>query len=227
MEFNFRKNYRGIIYILFACCMFMGITDAVWQPGYAIKSVLKIIAFLLIPICYSYVNKNIQLKSLFAVKRKGIIHAVLIGLGVYAFILACYFTIGTFFDFSKVTGALNKNVGVNKDNFVFVAIYISFANSLLEEFFFRGFVFMNLRRLVNRKSAYLVSSIAFAVYHVAMMVGWFSIWLFLLLLAALIVAGIIFDWLNEKQENIYTSWFVHMFANFSINTVGFILFGII
>ncbi|MHC1721669.1 MAG: lysostaphin resistance A-like protein [Aminipila sp.] len=227
MEFNFRKDYRGIICVLIISCMFMGITDAYWQPGYAIKSVLKIIAFLLIPICYSYLNKNIHLRSLFSVKRKGIIHAVFIGIGVYAFILACYFTIGAFFDFSQVTGALNKNVGVNKDNFVFVAIYISFVNSLLEEFFFRGFVFMNLKRLANRKFAYLVSSIAFAIYHVAMMIGWFSIWLFLLLLAALIVAGVIFDWLNEKQENIYTSWFVHMFANFSINTVGFILFGII
>lgn len=227
MESKFRQDYRGIIYILFVCCMFMGITDAVWQPGYAIKSLLKIIAFLFIPIGYSYMNKTIQLKSLFAVKPKGIIHAILIGVGVYVFILTCYFTIGTFFDFSQVTGALNKNVGVNKDNFVLVALYISFVNSLLEEFFFRGFVFMNLKKLASRKIAYLVSSFAFAVYHVAMMIGWFSIWLFLLLLAALIVAGIIFDWLNEKQENIYTSWFVHMFANFSINTVGFILFGIV
>lgn len=227
MESNFSKNYRGIIYILSACCLFMAITDAIWQPGYAIKSVLKIIAFLFIPICYSYMNKNIQLKSLFAVQLKGIIHAVLIGIGVYAFILTCYFTIGTFFDFSQVTGALNKNVGVNKNNFILVAIYISFVNSLLEEFFFRGFVFMNLKKMASRKFAYLVSSLAFAIYHVAMMIGWFSIWLFLLLLAALIVAGVIFNWLNEKQENIYTSWFVHMFANFSINTVGFILFGII
>lgn len=227
MELNFRKDYRGIIYILISCCMCMGFVDALWQPGYAIKSVLKIMAFLVIPFCYSYVNKNVQLKSLFVAKREGMIHAVLMGMGVYVFILACYFTIGTFFDFSQVTEALNENVGVNKENFVFVAIYISFANSLLEEFFFRGFIFMNLRRLASRKSAYLVSSLAFAMYHVAMMSGWFSIWLFFLLLAALIVAGIIFDWLNEKQQNIYTSWFVHMFANFAINTVGFILFGII
>ena len=33
--------------------------------------------------------------------------------------------------------------------------------------------------------------------------------------------------LNEKCENIYMSWLVHMFANFAINTVGCILFGII
>ena len=35
------------------------------------------------------------------------------------------------------------------------------------------------------------------------------------------------DYLNERCENIYMSWLVHMFANFAINTVGCILFGII
>ena len=35
------------------------------------------------------------------------------------------------------------------------------------------------------------------------------------------------DYLNELNNNIYSSWFVHMFANFAINTVGFILFGVI
>ena len=43
----------------------------------------------------------------------------------------------------------------------------------------------------------------------------------------LIVGGCIFNYLNEKNDNIYPSWFVHMFANFAINTVGFILFGIL
>ena len=32
-------------------------------------------------------------------------------------------------------------MGVNAGNFVFVALYISIVNSLLEEFFFRGFAF--------------------------------------------------------------------------------------
>jgi hypothetical protein len=38
---------------------------------------------------------------------------------------------------------------------------------------------------------------------------------------------VIFNILNEKSENIYASWLSHMFANFAINTIGFILFGII
>ena len=43
----------------------------------------------------------------------------------------------------------------------------------------------------------------------------------------LIVGGLIFNALNDKFGNIYPSWFVHMAANFAINTIGFILFGIV
>jgi len=222
-----RRECRGILLILVTGCLLMAIIDGIWQPGYAVKSVWKIVIFLGVPVLYSLKNKDIRLIEVFSVKRKGIVTSILIGIGVYAFILACYFTIGSYFDFSKVTDALSEGVGVTKDNFIFVAIYISFINSLLEEFFFRGFVFLNLSRLADRKFAYIVSSFAFSVYHAAIMTGWFSVWLFALLLFSLMAAGIIFNRLNEKQGNIYTSWFVHMFANFAINTVGVILFKII
>ena len=39
----------------------------------------------------------------------------------------------------------------------------------------------------------------------------------------LVIGGMIFNWLNEKLDTIYCSWLTHMFANFAINTIGFIL----
>ena len=43
---------------------------------------------------------------------------------------------------------------VKKANFVFVSIYISLANSFLEEFFFRGFSFFTLKKFSNMNFAY-------------------------------------------------------------------------
>ncbi|WP_346888458.1 CPBP family glutamic-type intramembrane protease [Clostridium sp. UBA1056] len=57
--------------------------------------------------------------------------------------------------------------------------------------------------------------------------NWFTPLLFILLIVSLFVAGLIFNYLNERFNNIYVSWIVHMSANLAINTVGFILFGII
>lgn len=60
-----------------------------------------------------------------------------------------------------------------------------------------------------------------------MLIGMFEIGALFLLLVWLIVGGCIFNYLNERNDSIYSSWFVHMFANFAINTVGFILFGVL
>ena len=59
------------------------------------------------------------------------------------------------------------------------------------------------------------------------MIGWFSPLVFIIVMAGLFAGGMIFNYLNEKSGTVYPSWFVHMFANFAINTVGFMLFGII
>lgn len=219
---------KTIILIVLIGCLIMGFIDAVIRPEYLIKSFIKIILFSIMPLLYSRYNNELNLSSLFKVKsKKEIIIALLSGIAVFIIILGAYFIIGNFFDFSKVVSSLSENVGVNNNNFLFVAIYISFINSLLEEFFFRGFAFLKLKEVSTRKFAYIFSSLAFALYHVAMMIGWFDISLFLLTIASLFIGGLIFNYFNEKYKNIYVTWLIHMFANFAINYIGFMLFSII
>ena len=221
------KTKRNIIIaVTVLACGIMGVVDAVIQPGYLVKSLIKLLLFLCIPIVYSVFDKNCDLKKLFVPDKKGLLTAVILGVGVYAAVVGAYFAFRGVFDFSALTSSLTSTTGVNKDNFIFVAIYISFVNSLLEEFFFRGFAFLTLKSVSGRKTAYIVSSALFALYHIAMMIGWFGLPVILLSMAGLFVGGIIFDFVNEKYNNIYISWLIHMFANFATNTIGFILFSI-
>ncbi len=223
---NKRKSII-IISIVLVCCLIMGIIDAVVKPQYMMKSIIKIFLFLICPIVYSIYDKELNIKLLFKANKQGLIVAFLSGISIFIFILGGYFLIGSFFNLLNITLSLTKNIGVNKNNFLWIAIYISFINSLLEEFFFRGFSFFTLKDNTSRKFAYIFSSSVFAFYHIAMMIGWFDIVLFILLLSALFVGGLIFNYFNEKYENIYISWLIHMFANFAINSIGFILFSIV
>lgn len=219
---------KSIILIVLIGCLIMGFIDAVIRPDYLVKSFIKIMLFSIMPIIYSRYDKELNLSSLFKVKSKReIIIALLAGLAVFLFILGAYLIIGRLFDFSNVTSSLSENIGVDKENFILVAIYISFVNSLLEEFFFRGFAFLKLKEVSTRKFAYIFSALAFALYHVAMMIGWFDISLFILTIGGLFIGGLIFNYFNEKYKNIYVSWLIHMFANFAINYIGFMLFNII
>ena len=217
-----KKLHIPILVII--ACIVMGIVDAVIQPGYAIKSAIKIIMFLLIPIVYGLFLKEFNIKNLMKPDKKGFCIALCLGFVIYGVVLGAYWIFKDVFDFSALTGSLNETTGVNKSNFVWVAIYISFVNSLLEEFFFRGFSFITLKKLTSRRFAYVFSSMAFALYHIAMMIGWFGLPVILISLVGLFIGGMIFNRFDEKNENIYLSWLIHMFANFATNTIGFILF---
>ncbi len=217
------KQAVPVLAVSLICCGIMALVDGVWMPGYGVKSAVKIALFLLLPFACSLWNKEIVFRSLFKVNRRGLLLALALGVGLAGLILGAYFLLSPYFDFSNIAGSLTEDAGITADNFLFVSLYISFVNSLLEEFFFRGFVFSNLKHSANPIFAYGFSSLLFSLYHVAMMIGWFSLPLLLLVLVGLAAGGVIFNLLNEKGGTIFVSWIVHMFVNFAINTIGFML----
>lgn len=224
---NKKSVYIMISIVVFS--IFVCLIDALIQPNYFVKIPIKILFFLALPMLFFVINKRDfdEFKKLFVFKKNGILKALLLGLLVYLVIIIGYFLLKSIIDFSNVTTSLTSGMGITAENFLYVSLYISLMNSFLEEFFFRGYGFITLKKYTSRRFAYIFSSVIFAIYHVGMLVDMFNIWTSLLLLVGLIIGGCIFNYLNEANDNIYPSWFVHMFANFAINTIGFILFGIL
>ncbi len=206
----------------------MNTVDGIISPPYFIKSLIKATLFLGAPIIYfvKYKDERTVLKELFTPKKKPIFTALAMGVTVYAVITLGYILIQNSIDFSAIAGSLEKS-GITAENFIFVSLYIAFCNSLLEEIFFRGFGFMTLKNHINRKIAYALSAGLFAFYHIGMTLGWVEIYLFALGFLGLFLGGIFFSYLAEKTKSIYPSWILHMFVNFGINTVGFMLLGVI
>lgn len=215
-----RKQLFAKICLIILCCAAMLAVDGVWQPGYWAKSGIKILLFLGIPLLYGIFFRDPSMRDILRIGKQGLKRAILLGGSLYFLILGAYFLLRGAVDFSPVLNNLPS--GVTKATFPVVALYISFVNSLLEEYFFRGFAFLSLRR--SMRFASLFSAVAFAVYHTAMMLGWFPPIIFALALAGLTIGGMLFNWLDSSDGTIFTGWIVHMFANFAINTVGMILY---
>ena len=220
------KKSIYIILSLFVFSLAVTFIDAFVHPPYFSKIPIKILFFLVLPISYFVFNKEAfpDFKSLFKFKKKGLLLSFALGLGMYALIVGGFFLTRSVFDYSAVTTSLTEGMGITKDNYIYVALYISFMNSFLEEFFFRGFGFILMKKYTTRVFAYIFSPILFAFYHVGMTASMFEPVLLILIMAGLVFGGFVFNYLNEKNENIYSSWFAHMFANFAMHTVGFILF---
>ena len=214
---------------IFLLSIAITLIDAFVHPNYFVKIPIKILFFLVLPMLFFLKNKEVfkDFKKMFVLKKDGILKALLLGVGVYAVIVGGYFLTRNVIDFSNVTSSLTEGMGITAKNFIYVSLYISLMNSFLEEFFLRGFGCITLKKYTSRNVAYLFSSTLFAIYHIGMLVGMFNFGALMLLLLGLIIGGCIFNYLNELNDNVYPSWFVHMFANFAINTVGFILFGVL
>ncbi len=207
----------------------MNFVDGVLTPPYAVKSALKLVLFLGVPLIYFLTDKDERntLKKLLTPTKGSFKTALPLGVLCFAAILGGFFLLRDAVDFSGITESLTGDSGIRADNFIFVAVYISLINSFLEEFFFRGFAFLTLKKHTGRAFSYFISAFFFSFYHVGMTFTWLHFAVFAAELVGLAVGGLIFDRLSEKSENIYPSYIVHMLCNFGINTIGFILFGII
>lgn len=224
-----KKRSTYIIISVIILALSVCFIDAIIKPNYIIKSIIKIIFYLLIPTIYFIINKDElkDFKSLFIPTKKDILKTTILSVSIYLFFVLGYFLVRNFIDFSNITTNLTNNMGIDKNNFIFVTLYISFINSFLEEFFYRGYAFITLKKHINKKTAYIFSSSIFTIYHIGMLTDFFKFPEIILMIIGLFIGGCIFNYLNEKTNNIYPSWIVHMFTNFGINTIGFILFGII
>ena len=224
------NNIRKIVItgIILIACISMYLIESYIKPVYIIKSIYKLVIFAGFPLIYCIFDNEIRFKEFFALKDKEQIKfALALGLGVFVFVQAGYFVLKGFIDLNNISAVLENNLDINKDNFIFISLYISFFNSFLEELFFRGFSFLILNKYSSKKYSYIISAFAFSIYHVSILANWFNAVIYMIFIVGLFVTGLFFNLLNDRYDNIYNSWIVHMSANMSINFVGFMMFGII
>lgn len=208
-----------------AGCLLMAWVEGVLRPVYLVKSGLKITVFLGCAGLYVLLSRDWGPFRAFR-RPKQIKFAALLGVGVLAFLLGGYLLLSPWLDLSAIPESLAAKEGITRETFPFAAFYITFCNSLLEEFFFRGFAFLTLYRAGYEKLAWGFSALAFALYHVSITDGWGAPGLIVLMVAGLTAAGLLFDWL-DREGSLLPSWLVHMGANLGTNAVGLILFDIL
>lgn len=214
-----------------AACAVLYWIEQVLAVDYLTKTIAKLVLFAVVP--YIYMRRSGQSLSpsrpnhSWSPTRPSFSLGLALGALSFVVIIAAYLVLGRYVDFNSIVQELQTKSKITPANFLLVGLYITFGNSFLEEFFFRGFVFLSLFRNGQRTLAYLYSSILFGIYHIAIFKTWFSAPLIALALFALISVGIIFDWLDTKTDSFVNSWIVHILADSAIILIGMRIFGMI
>jgi len=205
------------------------IIEQILMPGYIIKSISKVIIFLVGPV---YLQKRVGKRktvSFFINKESLPMKKILIaGFGAFAAVLAAYALLRSQIDLDTISRELEGVLHVNAGNFILVGIYIVLVNAAIEEFFFRGFLFLNLKSnsFRERVFAYMYSSLLFSLYHLSIFIKWFDVKLIVAAILGLLAAGIFFNYMDEKHDTIICSYMIHACSDAAIILIGLKMFAL-
>lgn len=107
--------------------------------------------------------------------------------------------------------------------YVGLGVFYSIVHSGMEEYYWRWFVFGQLRRLVSLRAAIVISSLGFMLHHILLLGTFFgytapATWLFSLAIA---VGGAFWAWLYHQTNSLYAPWISHLLVDAAIFTLGF------
>ncbi len=189
---------------------------------YSIKSLLKVILFLGIPaICLRLdrVDSRLELERLFRTNKKERRILLRILIAGSAIIAASNLLAGPLiasFNIAGIMAEIKARAHTDTRTFLSALVHIPLVNALVEELYFRGFLFMHIHQQGYPRIAMLGSSLLFAIYHLAMFRGWFPWPVLILILSALFLAGILLNHLLLIWKRITIGWLLHGLANLAI-----------
>ncbi|MCA9257795.1 MAG: CPBP family intramembrane metalloprotease [Planctomycetales bacterium] len=106
-----------------------------------------------------------------------------------------------------------------------LGVFYSLCHSLLEEYYWRWFVFGQLTRIASLRTAVLVSSLGFMAHHILVLGKFFGFasgatWLFSLSVA---VGGVAWAMLYHASRALWAPWLSHLIVDAAIFTLGYFL----
>jgi len=107
--------------------------------------------------------------------------------------------------------------------YLLLAVFYSAFHSLLEEYYWRWFVFGHLRRSLSVPWAAILSSLAFMSHHV-LVVGELAgaydarTWL---LASTVGAGGLVWAWLYHRSRSLYGPWLSHALADAALLWIGY------
>jgi len=104
---------------------------------------------------------------------------------------------------------IDSQLGVDRSTVMLVAPFTILLNSLLEEFFYRGFSFGLLAKR-DLRVGFLLPAAAFTVQHVLFIYHWVTWFPLLLAIVSLFVFSLVLEWLYLRYDTIVAPWVVHI-----------------
>jgi hypothetical protein len=139
----------------------------------------------------------------------GLVPAMWLGMAAIAIFVGAYWLWGgVLVDEDHVVERISAEFAVSRRTVLLVAPFTIIINSLLEEFFYRGFAFGLLVRK-NLALGYLLPAAAFTVQHLLFISDWVGPVALTLAVVGLFGLALVLEYLYARYDTIVCPWLVH------------------
>jgi membrane protease YdiL (CAAX protease family) len=109
------------------------------------------------------------------------------------------------------------------ERFILGGVLLSSIHALLEEYYWRWFLFGGLRRFMPVAAAVLVSSLAFTAHHVILLASFFGeLWPATIFFSFCVaVGGAAWAWIYHRSGSLLGPWISHAMIDAGIFIVGY------
>lgn len=159
---------------------------------------------------------------------RGLWEGALFGVAVVMLMLVAYHVgLKPWAGFHGAAAAIREKVqqiGISStSSYVGLGAFYALVHSGLEEYYWRWFVFRQLKCLASVRSAVLISSLGFMAHHVILLATFFGWGSPLTYLGSLGVAigGAYWAWLYQRTGSLMGSWLSHLVVDAGIFLVGY------
>lgn len=173
------------------------------------------------PILYFVQYKDKQIQTI--KRKKSIIIGALSGIFVIGIIYIFYIL---FLDYIQIFSPLilQKASDLNIINhYILFALFLSIIHSLIEEYYWRMFIFGGLTKITTLPLAYIISGIAFSAHHFLIISQFASTAPTIIATGVIAGAGMYWAWLYRTTHSIFGSWISHICADLIIMYIGYML----
>lgn len=158
----------------------------------------------------------------------GLAISVAFGLAVLAAMLLVYHLAlkptGMFNDLALAVETKLAEMWVNQlSRYLVLSVFYVICHSFLEEYYWRWFVYGQMRCVCPRAVAAVVSSLGFMAHHVILL-GTYLDWhgpMTSLFSVAVAVGGVVWAWIYQRSGSLYGPWMSHLLIDAAIFLIGY------
>lgn len=223
------NKYVFLIFLIFFPLAALFLVREFFDINYLVSSVYKIM--FVIPVFYRlFIHKKSFKESLcegFDIQKfkHHFLKTTFLALVLGILFLGVFFIARNYLDFGHVITELNRLVSIDAHNIILIGLYLILFNSLFEEFFWRGFIYPELKSFGAFKAS-IISAAGFALVHMMFVYHWLNYMLVIGIFLVLFFFGML---MNHIRDNVglFSCWVVHMMMDVVMILIALFLFGII